>query len=358
MRGTIHDVEFVIIGIVQWRTTDGYAWLEFQIFSPTHGYAWLEFFKGHYIFSRRVRDLPKSRITPRAKSTFSFKDRSFTVFERYAALIIYVEGELTFIAKEGDRVQVLDAIDPPYLVSVESHGEQEEEYVLGEYLEPDVVHQAFKLPAAVGKRYDVHPAQPFKASPLSDALNRIGKYFAAGAALIVLALWLFGGGNEVLRAQFSDDIYAGNPQYADFELSGTKRLLKLELFSPLQNAWAAFDIVVKQGDAEVFSMGKQLSYYSGIDGGESWSEGSRSAEAYFKLPNAGAYRLVVNGEKERRRTATGNANALKVTIHEGVVVSRYFIAMLGITIVAVAWLPLSRLRFESRQWEYEDDDDD
>ncbi|MCH9671585.1 MAG: DUF4178 domain-containing protein [Gammaproteobacteria bacterium] len=359
MKGVIHGVEFTIIGMVQWRTMDGYAWLEFQIFSPTHGYAWLEIFRGHYIFSRRVRDLPTERVSPITRSQFRLRDGTFSVFESYSATILYVEGELTFIAEAGDNVRVIDAIDPPRMVSVEYRDDQEEEYSWGEYLQPEDVHAAFGLTDVKTKPIDIHPAQPFIASPLASALSRFAKYFAIGAGCIVIAIFLMGRGSEVLNTQFTPDMFDDTSPSASFTLAGAGKLLKLELFSPITNNWANYDVIITRDNQPVFSLAKQLSYYNGVEGGESWSEGSQSADAYFKLPDAGRYELVVQAESAGRgKQASRPPQSLRVTIKEGIIVSRYFIALMILMVLAAAWLPLSRLRFESKRWEDGDDDDD
>jgi hypothetical protein len=93
MQGKIKDVEFTIVGVVQFRDGEGYQWLEYQLFSPTHGNHWLVSSQGHFVFSRRVRELP--RISNVQKSKFKAKGMTFSVYESYTAKIIFVEGELT-----------------------------------------------------------------------------------------------------------------------------------------------------------------------------------------------------------------------------------------------------------------------
>ena len=107
----------------------------------------------------------------------------------------------------------------------------------------------------------------------------------------------------------------------------TKRinLLRLNLQSDINNAWAWFDVTVLKDKQELFSLGKEISYYSGYEGGEHWSEGTQSARAYFKLPDAGSYTLLVSGEGGRGSTGkTPQNKALYISIEEGVTVSALF----------------------------------
>ena len=186
MKGKIQDVEFTIIGVVQFQDDEYARWLEFLLFSPTHGYAWLEEDAGHFIFTRRVRDLPDKPVSSQRKSTFKARGHTFKVLEEYTISISYVEGELTWVAEVGDKVRLLDAIEPPFIYTVEKTG-TEEEYSIGEYLQPEVVHEAFGIDFAPQKRHTVHPAQPYIPSPTLVALSEAGKYFAPLALIAVLS---------------------------------------------------------------------------------------------------------------------------------------------------------------------------
>jgi hypothetical protein len=53
---------------------------------------------------------------------------------------------------------------------------------------------------------------------------------------------------------------------------------------------------VNQDTGEAWQAARELGYYHGVDGGESWSEGSRSAEIVFRELPPGNYVLAVDGE--------------------------------------------------------------
>ena len=359
MTGKLNDVEFTIIGMIQWRSDDGYGWLEFSLYSPTHGYAWLEQVDNHYLFSRRVRDLPNTRMSADVRSTFRVRDRSYKVFESYRAKILYVEGELTFVAKAGDRVDVIEGISPPYVFSLE-RTEQEEEYVLGEYIEPQEVFDAFGIRNEPGRRYKVHPGQPYNPSGITAGLGGAGKIFGPISIVLLILTVFFGSGKEIAKAQFDAKVFKNGSQTQPFKVESADKLMALEMHAPLRNSWAAFDIQVNQGEKNIFSMAKQISYYSGVDGGESWSEGSQNAKAYFKLPSPGQYHLVVRGEggSGNRSRGVPRGGNLQVKIKEGVIVTRYYWILLGLCAAAFAWPFIARWRFESRRWSEADTDDD
>jgi hypothetical protein len=356
MSGEFKGIEFTVIGLIQFRSLDGYGWIEFALFSPTHGYAWLEQSGNHFLFSRRTRDIPSTPMGAQVKSSFKVRDRQYRVYESFKASIVYVEGELTYVAKAGDQVLVTEAIAPPFLYSRE-RTQGEEEYVLGEYLEPDVVYCALKLKGTPGRRSTVHAAQPYRPSWLVSGLSGAGKLFTPIVALIVVAVLFLGWGSTLLVARFDQSVFRTSVSSKPFTVEHPDKLLELSMHAPLRNAWAAFDILVLNGEKEIFSMAKQISYYSGVDGGESWSEGSERASAYFKVPEAGSYKLVIRGQGGRGSSSKAPPRAnLTVTIKEGIIVSRYFVVLLVLCAFAFGLKYLGQWRFEAKRWGETEDD--
>ena len=361
MQAVLKDVPFTIIGMIQYvshQSGDGWAesyrWVSFQLYSPTHGYAWLTWNKGHYFFSRRTRDMP-SPVRPNRleqKMDVRLEGRTFRMFERYAAEIAYVEGELTWIAKLGDKTHVVEAIDPPALFSYE-RGEHEIEYSLGEYMDPEDVHAAFDI-AAPDRPDGIHPAQPFIARPTFKALSKVGPIFAVLALMLLIITLVAGGGREVMRM---DTGSAQGPLTFPFSVATVDQLMRLELQAPVTNNWVYFDIEITDAetDDDVMFLGKEISFYEGRDSDGYWSEGSRKAEALFKLPKPGDYHIEITPSE-----AGSAIPPFKVRLYDYVFVKRYLVILLILSILASLSLPFMRHHFEKRRWAdvLEDDDDD
>ena len=357
MSGKIKGVEHTIIGIVQYRTTGGHSWIAAQLFSPTHGYAWLEYEEGHFVFSRRVREAPEKAPVKSIKSAFYARGRVFKVYDFYTAKIAFVEGELTFIAKQGDSVEIIEGMAPPYL-HVKEKTITEVEYNLGEYLQPDEVYKAFNINGKPVKRTTIHAAQPYKAHPLTNGATGAAKYFAPTTLVIALLIWLLGSGQIILDERIFPKQFVAGAQTQAFTVNKADDLLRLSLHSDLNNAWAWFDVTILKDARELYTLGKEISYYSGYDGGEHWSEGMQSAHAYFKLPEAGDYTLMVAGEGGQGSSGRHPQNkALHVSIEEGITVSRYFFILALLFCFALSLKYLIKFRFESRRWKAVTDDD-
>jgi hypothetical protein len=135
--------------------------------------------------------------------------------------------------------------------------------------------------------------------------------------------------------------------------------VKLELNANYNDAWGWFDIEVLKDQQPVFNMSKQISYYSGYEGGEHWSEGSRNASAYFKIDEPGNYSMRVWGEGGTgNHGTTPQRTSLNITVREGVIVTRYFVGLFLLGLLA--WMSglISRGYFEAQRWGSDEEDDE
>ena len=361
MQAEFRGVPFTIIGMIGYVShqsgpgwAESYEWVSFQLYSPTHGYAWLTWNKGHYLFSYRTREQPHPSVPgilmPKMKVTLD--NQTFRMFERYVAEIDYVEGELTWIAKRGDKVRVVEAIDPPFMFNYEQ-SERELEYSIGEYADADAVHAAFDIDPPEPPD-GIHPAQPFDPGSFWPALGKIGPFFAAIAALLLLITFVVGDGRELARANFEK---GSGVQTLPFTATNVDQLLKLDLRASLTNNWVYYDVTVTDAetDEDVLVLGKEISFYKGRDSDGDWIEGSRRATALFKVPSPGDYKIEIEPSE-----ASDAIPPLQIRLYEGVMVKRYWIALLIVSGVAALFPNLRRQMFEKKRWAdvLEDDDDD
>lgn len=355
MQGRIKGVNFTVIGMIQYSSVDS-RWINLFLFSPTHGYAWLEYENGHFVFSRMVRDKPSGFNKNLIKSTFKVRGKTFKVFDSYNATVSFVEGELTWVAKVGDKVNITDGIVPPYVFSVEQTG-KELEYSFGEYISPDVIYRAFKIKSKPERRKEVHAAQPYLANNIVSSLSKTGIVYMPILAIACLIVLLFGRGETILSTTLSADQFLKGVQTKEFTVTKPNKLMGLYLQSDLSNAWAFYDITISNEHQELYSLAKQIPYYHGYEGGESWSEGSRSVKAYFKLPEAGKYNLYIHGEGGTgNRGKKAQNRSLSVRVAQGVVVSRYLLGMLIFTFLATVLLYYRKYAFERSRWGEDEDD--
>jgi hypothetical protein len=93
-----------------------------------------------------------------------------------------------------------------------------------------------------------------------------------------------------------------------FELTARKANLRFRFEAPgLQNGWLGIEgalVDLDSGEVRYFTL--QGEHWSGVDDGESWSEGDRDATAYLGQVPAGRYavRLEADGENAEAKRAS------------------------------------------------------
>jgi DNA-directed RNA polymerase subunit RPC12/RpoP len=359
---TLRGTTYYVVGHVRYTEKEDFeVWNsdEFLLYAEQTGYRWLLYEDGHFSFGRELDERPTT-IVPRTasqKQTFRFLGRQWTVFELcYAnSYVTWVDGELPWVAKVGDKVSYMDAIAPPRLLSAE-WTETEAEWFIAEYLDRQEVAQALgttidKLPPREG----VAPHQPLRSTPFLRQSPVVMLAFAAVFfGLAVLAF--FKSGRPIAQFSLSPGEYAQEYVTEPFQIEAAPALCELGMSAHVDNGWVYLDIaLINENDEALLDFSVQSSYYHGVEGGESWSEGSKSAVRVFRIDDPGEYRLLVLGEQGDR----GSHN-VHLTLSRGVAIARYYLVAGVLALIWPLVLVLRIAAFEGKRWApvTEDDDDD
>jgi hypothetical protein len=221
--------------------------------------------------------------------------------------------------------------------------------VFGEYVDAAKLYAAFKVAKAPPKANAIHTIQPYVPKQSALSMSRIGRWFAIPALLVALGIFAFGGGTRVLSAPFS--------------IAQSNSMMAMQLASNQSNAWAWYDITLlkgSKGDESIARLGKQVSYYSGVEGGESWSEGSRSERL---LQTRRCWHLSILYQRYRWHRQAPRS-AAKQTVEDDAGRGRHrftlFFMLALLCVLAAIAEPLLRYRFERKRWApvLEEGDDD
>ena len=299
-RGTWHGQPYDAIGFQQRSISVEdvrYAWDEYVLFNPYHGFRYLTTYNGHWNDVTVVRERPRLLHAGAHRPNWRHGSTVFKAFQHAEARTDFVLGEFPWRVRVGETVQTDDFIDPPLMLSSEGT-DAERTWSLGRYTAPDVVWQAFQLPGAPPSPVGVFANQP------NPRAGRVWPMVGAFALLAALLL-LFGIGRQITadREQVFLQQYTFQPGTAEsafvtepFTLrdSGT---VELTTNTNLSNSWLGFDLALinlESGDA--FNVDREVSFYKGVDGGESWTEGSSGASTLLRSVPAGQYYLRVEPE--------------------------------------------------------------
>jgi predicted RNA-binding Zn-ribbon protein involved in translation (DUF1610 family) len=347
-RGEVYHVagyvrSFTVDEGVRYRTSE---WL---LHSPELGYRYLVCYNGHWSFTRELEERPGASFNPRRtkrKARFKFAGQSWRVFEiAHNNEIDWVEGELNWVAQVGDKNAYMDAVAAPLMLSAE-WTDSEMEWYLGEYVEAEEIAKALGKPLSkLPKRKGVAPHQPFRESPQSRQMRWVASLF--GLVFLLLGLQQCSKSGEQIA-----EFWVQPAQYQEEFLSQPFRVTESDItcssnfYAAVNNSWVYFDLaLVNDKDEALFDYSTEISYYHGVDGGESWSEGSRFDYQLFRIAEPGEYRLLLKGEY-----GDGAAVPLQVEIHQGVGVARYYIL---VALLCLLWPAIWLIRLfshEANRW--------
>ncbi|NNL29496.1 MAG: DUF4178 domain-containing protein [Gemmatimonadetes bacterium] len=356
-KGRLKGAEYECLGY-QLRTMhwpgERYSWNEYLLYNPEHGFRYLTEEDGHWNDAVTVKSPPDegSRYTAGHRKV-EFRGETYKHFEGARTTTDYVLGEWPWEVRVGDEVHTDDYVHPPRSLSREV-SDDETVWSVAEYMDGSSIWQAFRLEGKPPRPRGVYSNQP---SPYGPAAKRLG----ATAALVLplfIVLWI------VRSATASTPVLAEAHQYAPpqdsavvvigpFQAEGRTSNLAVEARTDVSNNWIYFDYaLVNTETGTLRETGREVSYYFGREGGESWREGSQRGTVVIPRVPSGEYML---------RVAPEGPTPTQYTIR--VVRDRPSHLLWGLTLVILLLPPafalLRHASFHSRRWaesDYASDD--
>ncbi|MGQ5522605.1 DUF4178 domain-containing protein [Chitinimonas sp. PSY-7] len=348
--GKLRGKTYAVLGFLRRSTrveNINYPWDEYLLHSDEAGYAWLTCSDGHWNFARPVTRQPE---IGRDNAHLTYMRRTYNRFQGYEAETLQVVGEFNWKVKVDDKVEVCDFIAPPYLLSAEQN-ESELTWTFAEYIQPDEISTAFKPSKPLPELNGIAPNQP---SPYGD--NRL--YYMAMAVFVIIAIVLQMGFAMAARSKIIwQDEFAINTATNDtnkatytsqpFQIPAGNSNLVIRQSSNLDNRWFYADLALTNTKTgETIRLGREVSYYHGVDSDGSWSEGSNGDEALLNDVPGGEYLLEMEIEADPQPQSLVNRVQL---VQDVPVWSNFWILLIFILVIPLfCWLR-SR-NFEVKRW--------
>jgi Domain of unknown function (DUF4178) len=358
--GTIDEVSYVVAGFMERAVTfdRDYFWTEYLLYNRDKGYRWLVNSDDHWSFVTPLRPGDVSDVDPRgASKTVQHDGRKYKIFQTATARVTHVIGEFYWKVAVGEKVDTVDYVSPPFGISKEItlEGAQEISYSHARYMEPREVEQVFGVEKLV-RPSGIAPFQPYRGA-------RLGKPWLLMLALLLIAAVSIGSTRprRLLFEQTYDIAsmpageWGADPQSSSarvfftppFELTGTNNV-EVRASSPLQNSWLYLGVdLVDEREGQLKSVEIPLEYYSGVDGGERWSEGKHTRRMFLSAPKPGPHVLRVEAHWEAGKTPP----SLNIRVREGVFRGLYLV----LALIAISIFPffavIRQAAFESRRWQ-------
>ncbi|HET9504099.1 MAG TPA: hypothetical protein VFO93_11190 [Hymenobacter sp.] len=358
-------------------------------------------FQGHWLLIRRATSFPANRngkpYTDKEWTSPS-SGNSYRLWHRYQPLIRDAQGEFDWNILYDEELKIQEFTCPPYLLSSEQAPREKPIWYLAEYLEPAQVAAAFGLNVSqLPSRHNTGAAEPNPHQP-GPAWRLFG---VAALLLLALAAWLaitrpssaitqtftvpatpaftipaapaaapppadtVGQAAARATAAAAQPAAPEPPATPATAAAGYNQMLvskTIELTHPaaiditlsasgLTNHWLEVTAsLVNEQTGRGYEVTRSLEYYEGVEDGESWREGDRSANAVISGLPAGRYHLNLYPSPE---AGLGDTElVLELEQHTG------FASNVVLVLLLMSILPLYQWArhgaFETSRWENSD----
>ncbi|MDP3542756.1 MAG: DUF4178 domain-containing protein [Elusimicrobiota bacterium] len=278
--------------------------------------------------------------------TVTLDGRVYRHFQSSIPVTTSVLGEFPWVASVGDAARVRDFISPPYMLSQEVTA-TESVWSAGEYLEPEEVWAAFSMPGSPPGKAGVAPAQP---NPWAAEMPAVWRIFWIGAAVCIGIFGFFSAtASQTKVYEGGFEFSSADPERSRvgeiFEVPGRSSNLQITLDTNLNQRWAYVSMALIDAETDrALDFGREVSYYHGSDGGESWSEGSNRATLYVPSVPAGRYYLRVEPETDAPQLS------FSVIVRRDVPLKRIPLIALALLLLPAVWAGMRHGAFENTRW--------
>ena len=296
--GKIDGFNLKIIGIVK-KSDHTSNWIEYQMIDQFGSSHVLSQWEGHYhLFQEISKDdyeLDDIKKFNQNHSSIDYQNRTYSKLQYYKVSTIYLHGEFPYDPVNVKDIKIIDFIDPPYILSIETENNQNTVFK-GVYLNRSLIKSAFyEYPIAFPATGTVGMAQPFMKGIDFRKINIFTMFFLGLFTILHIITSNLNENNIVLISDKTSGIGDTlNDVSTSFILPEKNGSYYLELTgqSNLHNQWIENVITLvneNTGEEREFSLG--IEYYCGIDNGYTWSEGSDDATINISDVKPGKYHI-------------------------------------------------------------------
>ena len=298
--GNFNGKTITIIGIA-YKKGFSLPWTEYQTIDEDNNLHIFSECKGHFHYLKYIpvedEYYKASRIVvSKNLRSFTIEDHTFERYENSYNKTQAIIGEFSYNVIDIKEILCADYICPPYLITAETHKDGKVDLFSGYYV-------------SLEKMREIFPDQTFRypdssilglAQPIFFGLDKkkINKYGLYGVCILIFLFIVFKiSSSETLidsvafKTTVDDKDYISNSFTLDEGLGD--HYLTFTGDSPsVDNEWIENQITLvneKTGEERELSLG--IEYYSGVEDGYSWSEGSTVSEVSLANVKPGKYHI-------------------------------------------------------------------
>ena len=289
LTGSFDNTLYEVVGCAQKQELNIYKsrWKEYTLYNAAEGYAFLSEYNGHWIFVKERADKPVLQLAN--DTSFKYGVNEFKLFNDYTAKVVDSVGEFPYNIYDDQPIRIREYINPPQMwISERSSGEGVN-WFHAKHLPKSKVSNEFGvgLPWKIG----IGAIEPKGYIETKKVMLATGVMLLL--ALIVHAIMASNMREKVLLENIytiPDTLTTAHVVTDKFDLTKWKSNLAFDISAPVSNSWFELGItLVNANTGEEFTLEQGIEYYSGYEGGESWSEGRNAETAYLSSIPAGTY---------------------------------------------------------------------
>ena len=330
--GKINHIEYTIIGRVDYSiidSTDYESWSELLLFNKKYGYAWLVVSNNYLEFSKRYRKLPLLTWDDANNLNYlEVKNSKYEFDSNYLARVTYIEGELNYIARIGDRFEFIEFSSSRYNISLEKSKNEIEAY-WSQPLEKEKIYNAFNISSNT-KQYEANN-YIFKNTIIDDKEDKSSKDAKPFEKLLfsIILFLLFSVAYFKVESPNHQIVstFANTKEYnLNFNVEEEKHLVEITLkYDKSYNLTnSKLNIYNSNSNSPLFTLSDRVGKYSNGEKIGKIHFGATEAKIYLNLKK-GSYRLNLPSN-------TNNQNPY-INIVEGVARYDYLIFMIIIPLI-------------------------
>jgi hypothetical protein len=348
--GTLGGVRWRVIGIIlQTDSTEMWYWVEYLLFNPHKGFRWLVENQGHWTQFKKTKYKPKT-----TGNTATLYNNTYKLYTADESKVVQAIGEFYWRIQVGESNKVKDYINPPEMLSM-AKSDSDVVWSIGEYLPLAQVEEAFNLKSQLPLQNGVAPHQPSPhAHKIGPLYKRAGILFAALVASQIA--FSCGRNSDLVMSETFEPaaatLRAGKQLVSQpFVMPKGIHSLEVQAEANVNNQWVNLGMtLINTKSNEAINFDHEISYYSGYEGGESWSEGSPRTNRLLSAVKGGTYILTIDPSNLEKLPD----KRLQVTLYRDV----FFMGNFWLGLIYIVMLPLLigalNVRFEMSRWENSD----
>ena len=305
-KGILQGVEFKVISIVIRKYGTHIFWREYALKDKSGNDLFLSESDGHWVL---LETIPNEKFIGRGRTLGEYNGKTYRWYETTDCNIHSAAGffEDTLKFSLATYKEYVNGTD---MISREQSGSKIE-YFKGQHISKNEIKKAFKisnLPSYSG----IGIVQPFYIN-IKQAINVL-----CIVALLICIMQTYVYTSRANNTVFRENIYFKNIENKElvsksFTLSGGSAPLEVRAYTALDNSWANVQLsLVNEKTNETTYVSKDIERYSGIEGGESWTEGSETEEFNICGVAPGTYHFVISAEKQKI-VETSSINGVTIT---------------------------------------------